>query len=171
MTIAGVVEGEVLASDSLGTDPAAADGSRLLSGWRIWIIRLVLLFAILAVWEAIAGNPKKEFALIDVFWVGKPSAILARLGGWIADGTLWFHMFITLREAVIGFIIGSLLGAAAGFVLARNPILARVLDPFIIVIYSIPKLAARSAVHPLVWNRHGAEDRARLACSVSAGVS
>src|SRR5690349_18629337 len=118
--VSSVVEGEVLAGDRPIAE-GTSDGAGLFShGWRLWALRLVLLVAILAIWQLVSGNPKREFALIDSFWIGKPSDILGRLVEWTVDGTLWFHMFITLREALIGFVIGGIVGVAVGFALARN---------------------------------------------------
>jgi NitT/TauT family transport system permease protein len=96
---------------------------------------------ILGAWEGLAGNPKTEWALVDKFWTSQPSDIYIRLSEWISRGTLWLHLLITLQEMVIGLVIGSVVGIALGFLLGRNLALARLLDPFIMAIYSIPKLA------------------------------
>jgi sulfonate transport system permease protein len=141
MATTRVLEGEIVAERLDNTAGALVESRRFAEGWRLWAIRLGLLAVVIAAWELLAGNPKTEFALVDKFWTSQPSDIAARLAEWIARGTLWLHLLITLEEMVVGLVIGSAMGIAVGFALGRNLTLARILDPFIMAIYSIPKLA------------------------------
>jgi NitT/TauT family transport system permease protein len=99
------------------------------------LLRLAILAALLGSWQFASGP------LIPAFFVSSPTAILSRLWTWIANGQLFFHMSITATEAALGFLFGSLLGIAAGVLLGRREFLARLLDPFIMTIYSLPKVA------------------------------
>lgn len=134
-------------ADGYSESLAASDGGLLeakpfAEGWRIWALRGGLLVLLLLLWEVAAGNPKRgEFALIDKFWVSQPSDIAGRLAEWISSGSLWFHFAITIQEMATGYVIGATVGITLGVLLARNRLLARLLDPFIMGIYSIPKLA------------------------------
>jgi sulfonate transport system permease protein len=136
-----VLEGEIVAERLDNSAGELVESARFAEGWRLWAIRIGLLVIVIAAWELMAGNPKTEFALVDKFWTSQPSDIAARLAEWISRGTLWLHLLITLEEMVVGLVIGSVLGVVVGFLLGRNLTLARVLDPFIMAIYSIPKLA------------------------------
>ena len=141
MATTRVLEGEIVAERLDNSAGELVESARFAEGWRLWLIRLGLLALVMVAWELLAGNPKTEFALVDKFWTSQPSDIAARLAEWIARGTLWLHLLITLQEMVVGLVIGSVFGIAVGFLLGRNLTLARVLDPFIMAIYSIPKLA------------------------------
>jgi NitT/TauT family transport system permease protein len=141
MATSRVLEGDVLAEGFDRSADELLEHRRFAEGWRLWAIRGGLLVAVLAMWELICGNPKTEWALVDRFWTSQPSEIVARLLDWVVRGTLWLHLLITLQEMVIGLLLGSLVGVALGFLLGQNMTLARVLDPFIMAIYSIPKLA------------------------------
>jgi NitT/TauT family transport system permease protein len=141
MTSSRVLEGDVVAESLDGSTDELLETRRFAEGWRLWAIRLGLLGFILGAWEVLAGDPKTEWVLVDKFWTSQPSDIYLRLSEWIARGTLWLHLLITLQEMVIGLVIGSVVGIAIGFLLGRNLALARLLDPFIMAIYSIPKLA------------------------------
>lgn len=115
---------------------AAAPRRRMLSERAIInLLRLALLTSLLAFWQFASGP------LIPPFFVSSPSAILSRLWAWIVNGQLFFHMSITATEAALGFLFGSCLGIAAGVLLGRREFLARLLDPFIMTIYSLPKVA------------------------------
>jgi NitT/TauT family transport system permease protein len=98
--------------------------------------RFALLVATIAVWQAVSTSSKAM-----TFYISSPSAIWNREVQWIADGTIWFHTLITVQETVIGFALGALLGIAAGFILGPNKVLGSILDPFILAVYSIPKVA------------------------------
>lgn len=141
MATTRVLEGDVVAERLDNSQDELLESHRFADGWRLWAIRVGLLAGVLGAWEALAGNPKTEFTVVDRFWTSQPSEIAQRLAEWVARGTLWLHLLITLQEMVIGLVIGSVMGVALGFLLGRNLTLARVLDPFIMAIYSIPKLA------------------------------
>lgn len=59
----------------------------------------------------------------------------------LADGTLPRHMWITAFEAGAGFLLGGAAGVVVGLVLGRARLLADVLDPFLLGLYSLPKVA------------------------------
>ncbi|MDM5225197.1 ABC transporter permease [Cytobacillus sp. NJ13] len=98
-------------------------------------IRLALLAAVLLVWELASGT------LIDKFWMSQPSDIFLTLYSWLLSGELFFHMGITAQEMFIGFFIGATGGAILGFILGRLEYVAKILDPFIMALYSLPKVA------------------------------
>jgi NitT/TauT family transport system permease protein len=68
---------------------------------------------------------------------------------WLLDGTLAFQSWITIQETLAGFVIGAVGGIVLGFAIGRYPKLAEVLDPFILAIYSVPKVALAPLF--LVW--------------------
>jgi NitT/TauT family transport system permease protein len=101
----------------------------------VWATRVVLLAALIVLWEIAADR------WIDSTFISRPSDIAGRLGEWAGDGTLWANTWITVQEIVYGFLLGAAAGAAAGFVLASMSLAYRVLDPFMMALYSIPKVA------------------------------
>lgn len=101
----------------------------------VWTLRIALVGLVLLGWEYASGT------LISDFFFSRPSAIGAVLWGWIASGRLFYHAAITVVEALAGFFFGGLAGMLAGVLLARNRLLGQVLDPFILMFYSLPKVA------------------------------
>ena len=101
----------------------------------MWLYRLLLFIAILALWQLASGP------LIPEFFISKPSAIAASLWQKVMRGNLFFHIGITAAEAFIGFLVGAFLGTLAGVLLGRIPFLADLLQPFILAFYSLPKIA------------------------------
>lgn len=101
----------------------------------IWLIRLAILVALLVGWELSSGT------LFSPFFISSPSAVVTTLWEWIQSGRLFSHAAITIIEAVSGFTLGGLIGMTVGVVLGQSRLLAEILDPFIMVFYSLPKIA------------------------------
>ncbi len=123
----------------------------------IWLVRLVLIAALLIVWQVTADR------WFDITFTSKPSDIWTRLVQWQGDGTLWSNTWVTVQEIVYGFVVGALAGAVAGFLLASAPLLYRVLDPFIMGLYSIPKVALAPLF--IVWFGIGMHMKVLLAAA------
>jgi NitT/TauT family transport system permease protein len=103
---------------------------------RITLARIVLFVVVVGLWQ-VGSNAN----LFDANVVPSPYAIGAHLLKITLDGTLAFHAWITIQETVAGFLIGAIGGIVLGFAIGRYPALAEVLDPFILAIYSVPKVA------------------------------
>lgn len=59
---------------------------------------------------------------------------------WLSDPGFYKHVGITLSETVLGYLIGTGLGVAAGVWLGLSPYVARILDPFIKAVNAIPRV-------------------------------
>jgi len=101
----------------------------------VWGMRVLLLVVLLVLWEVASGR------WIDDTFISRPSDIADRLGVWWTDGTLQDNTWITVQEIVYGFLIGAAAGALAGYLLGATRMVYRILDPFIMALYSIPKVA------------------------------
>jgi NitT/TauT family transport system permease protein len=102
---------------------------------RILLARLALVVIILVGWETTSGT------LYDVFWVSKPSQIIGYIHEWISSGDFFTHLWATMSATLAGFASGAALGLAAGMVLSRMDFIAKVLDPFLVAINGIPRVA------------------------------
>ncbi|MQA08012.1 MAG: ABC transporter permease subunit [Pseudonocardiaceae bacterium] len=123
----------------------------------VWLLRLVLVAVVLVLWQLAADR------WIDSTFTSQPTEIVARLAEWIDDGTLWLHSWVTIQEIVYGFALGSAVGALAGYVLASINMLYRVLDPFMMALYSIPKVALAPLF--IVWFGIGMHMKVLLAAA------
>lgn len=101
----------------------------------IWAARGIFLVSFILAWQAAANW------LISDFFIGRPTEIAAKLWEWAISGTLFFHASITSIEALLGFLLGSLIGMAAGVLMGRAQTLAEIVDPFLMMFYSLPKVA------------------------------
>ena len=60
-------------------------------------------------------KPSAAVLLLDA-----ASTCRGRVVKWFADGTIWKHLWITLIEAMLAFVIGSVAGVLIGFWFARS---------------------------------------------------
>ncbi len=97
--------------------------------------QLLLVVVFLGGWEWLSG------ALHAEFWVSKPSLVVAALITWYQSGDLATDLKITLTEAGVGFVIGSVAGGLVGFVLGWVRKLGDLLEPFVLSLYTLPKIA------------------------------
>jgi NitT/TauT family transport system permease protein len=123
----------------------------------VWLVRVALVAVFLALWEIAADR------WIDITFISRPSDIVSRLGDWVGDGTLWTNTWITVQEIVYGFLLGAAAGVLVGFVLASLTFLYRVLDPFMMALYAIPKVALAPLF--IVWFGIGMHMKVLLAAA------
>jgi NitT/TauT family transport system permease protein len=98
-------------------------------------IQLLIVVVFLGSWQWLSG------ALHADFWISKPSLVLAALVTWWQSGDLGTDLQLTLTEAGVGFVGGSLAGALVGFVLGWVRKLGDLLEPFVLSLYTLPKIA------------------------------
>ncbi|MGO4171115.1 ABC transporter permease [Bosea sp. TAF32] len=106
---------------------------------KVLFWRWAILLAILGGWELGART-----GIIDEFFFSSPSAIWSRLVEWTIEGTsegsLWLHLYVTMEEATLGFVFGSVAGIVVGIALGRNQMLADIFSIYIKVFNSIPRV-------------------------------
>ncbi|MEK8129574.1 ABC transporter permease [Paenibacillus filicis] len=102
---------------------------------KVWSGRIALGVLLLGLWELLSGRA------FNAFWLSKPSLILERIVEMTQKGTLWFHLSVTLQEAVFGLIIGMVGGTLLGIVLAYSGIFERWIYPYIMALYSLPRVS------------------------------
>ena len=78
--------------------------------------------------------------LLDKFFFSRPSDVALRVWQWVSTGSLWGHLWTTLVEAALSFAIGVASGVGFGFLLARVGWLSNLLDPYIRIANSLPRV-------------------------------
>lgn len=103
-----------------------------------------ILLAIIFLWEILA-----YYNVIDTFIMSSPGRIIATIVDLYSSGSLFHHVFTTLYEAIIGFLIATLGGTIIAIILWWNETLRRILDPYIVVLNSLPKIALGPII--IIW--------------------
>jgi NitT/TauT family transport system permease protein len=104
---------------------------------RTTLVLLQVLVAIVAIW---LWHVLTATDVLPPFFFSTPADVFWRIIKWFAEGTIWRHLWVTLVESVLAFVIGSGAGALIGFWFARKPTLAAVLDPYVKMINALPRV-------------------------------
>lgn len=86
-------------------------------------------------WELASGT------IVDQFFVSKPSHIAASFWAMLTTEGLLYHLQFTVIEALAGYLIGAAAGLVLGFALARSDLVYRIVEPFVLAFYGIPRIA------------------------------
>ena len=109
----------------------------------VWLGRLAAAVVIIGGWQLFT-----DLKLIDKFYFGQPSGIVTQLSDWFRNGTefgsIWEQVWVTMEEALLGFLGGVVSGIVAGILLGQIPFLADVLGPYIKIMNAIPRIVLGS---------------------------
>ncbi len=100
------------------------------------IFQILILVLFIGLWELLTAT-----RVIDPFFVSSPSRIFNMFVSLVQGGTIWKHIGITLLETIIGFAVATIGGTLIAILLWWNKRLRRVLEPYIVVLNSLPKIA------------------------------
>src|SRR6185436_11701793 len=70
----------------------------------------------------------------------RPSTLAALIAEWISSGFIFRHLLVTMQETIIGFLVGTVLGVAAGFLFAHWGKLAHIFDPLMVALNAMPRV-------------------------------
>jgi NitT/TauT family transport system permease protein len=106
---------------------------------------------------------------ISAFLVGSPFGIFTVAFKMTATGELLSDTWYTLFEAILGFVIGTIFGSLLGLALWYSVFVARLVEPFIVAINSVPKIALAPIV--VLWFGTGLVSKVALSVSLTAIVA
>jgi NitT/TauT family transport system permease protein len=106
---------------------------------------------------------------VSSFLVGSPLGIFALTYKLILTGELLSDTGYTLFEAILGFVIGTIAGSLVGLALWYSVFVARLVEPFIVAINSVPKIALAPIV--VLWFGTGLISKVALSVSLTALVA
>jgi NitT/TauT family transport system permease protein len=105
---------------------------------RIWqlILPTLTIVAVVAAWEALV-----RFRGIAPIYLPAPSSVFVYLWRMIADGSMPYHLGITLLRIFVGFGLAAVFGIALGVLMGMSRTIARVADVWIAALYPLPKIS------------------------------
>ncbi|HTS20943.1 MAG TPA: ABC transporter permease subunit [Casimicrobiaceae bacterium] len=127
--------------------------------WRGWRNALLLIAALLAIWQALYG------------WVGEaalasPLATLRYTVRMISSEDFAGHVYDTMRAFAIAFAFSVAIGLATGFWLGFQRVAGDTLEPMVVAVYAVPKLT----LYPILLLAFGLGLSAKVAFGVIHGV-
>ncbi len=108
------------------------------------LVRWFILLAALAVWEILA-----LFKVIDPFITSSPSRVVKTIVSLYREKTLFYNIGVTLAETFTGFAAAVIIGYAVAVALWMSETARAVLEPYIVVLNSLPKIALGPLI--IIW--------------------
>ena len=102
----------------------------------VTVLRISILFMFLLIWEVLA-----RYNLINSFLSSSPVLVLKTTVNLIKENDLIIHIWYTLYETIISFLVASVLGLLIASLFWANKRVARVFDPYLTVLNSLPKVS------------------------------
>ena len=128
------------------------------------VLQTLAIAGLFAAWQIGASA-----GWVSEFLVGAPFGIGRDIVSGIADGSLFYDTWITVYEAILGFAIGTVVGSAVGLSLWYSVFLAKLTEPIIVAVNSVPKIALAPIV--ILWFGTGLVSKVALAISMTALVA
>lgn len=110
----------------------------------IIIGRIAVFVLLIAIWELLT-----LLNVIDPFISSSPSRIVKMLIQLIKEGKIFRHSLITLYETVIAFTISMVVGLIIAIILYSFEKTRKIIEPYLIIINSLPKIALGPLI--IVW--------------------
>jgi NitT/TauT family transport system permease protein len=119
---------------------------------ELWLIPLQIgiFVALLVLWQVSVSQR-------NLMFFSRPTLVAERLYELFVGGEIYRHIIVTMNEVLIGYGLGAALGLALGFLFGRSLLLSKIFQPFIIGLYSIPKIALAPLF--IVWFGIGIESK------------
>lgn len=107
-------------------------------------IQILLVISFFGLWEFLASKK-----IINPFIFSSPSRILQTIQTLYRSGDLFVHIFTTFYETILAFVLGISLGFLVAVLLYEIPLFAKVVEPFLTMLNSLPKVAIGPII--IIW--------------------
>ena len=124
-------------------------------------LQLLLFIGFIFIWQYSAN---KNY--INNFILSSPLKILNTLIELIKGNNLFIHIFVTIKETIISFIITSFLSLLISIILYNNKLLSKVIDPYLTILNSLPKVALGPII--IIWM--GANTKSIIVMSILISI-
>jgi NitT/TauT family transport system permease protein len=115
---------------------------------------------VLAVWEWVI-----PLLGVDDYVLPLPSQILEAMLRLFGDPLFWQHMSVTVRESLIGFVIGVGIAVVLGTAISQVRLVEKTLMPYVVAFQTVPKVALAPLF--VVWFGFGLTSKIVMAAVIS----
>ena len=110
----------------------------------IHLSQILIVTILLGIWETLA-----HYSIINTFLYSSPSRIINTIINLLQNNNLFNHIGITIYEVIISFIISIIISLIIAIILWWNKIVARIIEPFLTILNSLPKVALGPLI--IIW--------------------
>lgn len=107
-------------------------------------VQILILLIFILTWQILADTH-----VINTFISSSPKEVIKTIVDLYKTNNLFNHIFITLYETIVSFLIGTILGIVIATILWWNKFIAKVIDPYLTILNSLPKVALGPII--IIW--------------------
>ncbi len=102
----------------------------------IHVTQILILLLLIFIWEYLSSK-----SIINAFIYSSPSRIINTIALLYKSNNLFNHIWVTIYETIISFSLATILGTFIAILLWYSKFLYKVMDPYLTVLNSLPKVA------------------------------
>ena len=102
----------------------------------ILVCQILLLVFALLFWQFMANHN-----YINTFISSSPKLVMNTIFNLYKSNDLFHHIWVTTYETIISFVLGTIIGIIIAIILWCSKFLAKLLDPYLTIINSLPKVS------------------------------
>lgn len=129
---------------------------------RLFQILIILLFII--IWQILA-----DLNVINTFIFSSPKMVIKTIISLHNDNNLYHHIWVTTYETLISFSLGTILGCLIASILWWNRFIAKIFDPYLTILNSLPKVALGPII--IIWGGAGIKSIIIMALLISVIIT
>ena len=130
----------------------------------IRITQVIIIALFIIIWQLLA-----DFNLINTFISSSPKQVVNTFITLFKSGDLFNHIWVTVYETIISFSLGTIIGTIIATILWWNKFLAKVLDPYLTILNSLPKVALGPII--IIWAGAGIKSIILMALLISTIIT
>lgn len=130
----------------------------------VLITQLGIIFLFIALWQILA-----DLGIINTFIASSPKQVLNTIINLHNTNNLYNHIWITIYETLVSFSLGTLLGIIVASILWYNGFIAKVIDPYLTILNSLPKVALGPII--IIWCGAGMKSIILMALFISVIIT
>lgn len=111
---------------------------------KIMFFQIFILASFIIIWQLLSDK-----GIINSFLCSSPKNVVNTILSLLKSNDLIIHILVTLKEILISFSLGSLIGIVVAALLWFSPFLSQVLDPYLTILNSLPKVALGPII--IIW--------------------
>ena len=110
----------------------------------IFLVQITIIIGLTIIWQFLADKQ-----IINTFITSSPKEVIKPLINLYNQNNIFNHIYITIYETFISFIIGTIIGTLIAIILWWNKFIAKVMDPYLTILNSLPKVALGPII--IIW--------------------
>lgn len=111
---------------------------------KVIFFQVFILILFITIWQVLSDK-----GIINSFLCSSPKKVIDTINNLWKANDLFVHVWVTLKEILISFGLGTIIGIFFAAFLWWSPFASRVLDPYLTIINSLPKVSLGPII--IIW--------------------